>query len=132
MSGEGPLSLARAFFAAGAGGVLATRWPLRDDDAAFVMERFDRALGSGIGAAAALKIARHDAVAAGLPAAAWAGLALLGDGVRPPRRPVALHRGLSTRSTLAAIAAIGLAVAAGLIAVRRRRSNTQPTTAASA
>jgi len=132
MSGEGPLSLARAFFAAGAGGVLATRWPLRDDDAAFVMEHFYRALGSGIGAAAALKIARHEAVDAGLPAAAWAGLALLGDGFRPPLRPVAMRRGLSTRSTIAAATVIGLAVAAGLIAVRRRRANTPSPTAPSA
>ena len=84
LSGEGPLSLARAFFAGGAGAVVATRWPLRDDDAAFMMERFYRALGSGIGAAPALRRARRDAIAAGRPAAAWAGLALLGDGQRPP------------------------------------------------
>ena len=37
LSGEGPLSLARAFFAGGAGAVVATRWPLRDDDAALIM-----------------------------------------------------------------------------------------------
>ena len=131
MSGEGPLSLARAFFAAGAGGVLATRWPLRDDDAAFVMEHFYRALASGIGAAGALKIARHDAIDAGLPAAAWAGLALLGEGVRPPLRPIAVHRAISTRSTIAATTVIGLALAAGLIAVRRRRIKTPPPTTAS-
>jgi CHAT domain-containing protein len=89
LSGEGPLSLARAFFAGGAGAVVATRWPLRDDDAAFVMERFYRALGSGLGAAAALRRARRDAIDAGLPASAWAGLALLGDGLRPPFRPAA-------------------------------------------
>ena len=64
LSGEGPLSLARAFFAAGAGGVVATRWPLRDDDAAFLMERFYAALGDGDHAGAALRRARRDAVAA--------------------------------------------------------------------
>jgi CHAT domain-containing protein len=84
LSGEGPLSLARAFFAAGADAVVATRWPLRDDDAAFVMDRFYRALRSGADAAAALHHARQDAIDRGLPAAAWAGLALLGDGRRPP------------------------------------------------
>ena len=73
----------RAFFAAGARGVVATRWPLRDDDAAFVMDRFYRALASGTGAAAALRRVRHEAIEAGLPAAAWAGLVLLGDGVGP-------------------------------------------------
>jgi CHAT domain-containing protein len=51
LSGEGPLSLARAFFAAGASGVVATRWPLRDDDAAFMMERFYRRGGR--------RVARH-------------------------------------------------------------------------
>ena len=80
------MSLARAFFAAGARGVVATRWPLRDDDAAFMMERFYEALGEGQSVAAALRRARHDAIEAGLPAAAWAGVAALGDG---PQRPVA-------------------------------------------
>jgi CHAT domain-containing protein len=84
LSGEGPSSLARAFFAAGARSVVATRWPLRDDDAAFMMERFYTALGSGRSVAAALRQARRDAMAAGLPAAAWAGIAGLGDGLQQP------------------------------------------------
>ena len=87
LSGEGPLSLARAFFAAGARGVVATRWPLRDDDAAFMMERFYEALGEGQSVAAALRRARHDAIDAGLPAAAWAGVAALGDGLHRPVAP---------------------------------------------
>ncbi len=87
LSGEGPLSLARAFFAGGAGAVVATRWPLRDDDAALIMGRFYEALGAGEGAASALRLARHDAIERGLPAAAWAGLVLLGDGRRPPLVP---------------------------------------------
>ena len=62
LAGEGPLSLARAFFAAGAGAVVATRWPLRDDDAAFVMERFYRALGAGDSVGGALRRARRDAI----------------------------------------------------------------------
>jgi CHAT domain-containing protein len=84
LSGEGPLSLARAFFAGGASGVVATRWPLRDDDAAFVMDRFYRALATGVGAAAALQRARQDAIDGNRPAAVWAGLVLIGDGLRPP------------------------------------------------
>jgi hypothetical protein len=88
LSGEGPLSLARAFFAGGAGGVVASRWPLRDDDAAFVMERFYRALGTGVGAAAALRQARLEAIRGNRPAAVWAGVALLGDGSKPMLRRV--------------------------------------------
>ncbi|MFN7959894.1 MAG: CHAT domain-containing protein [Thermoanaerobaculia bacterium] len=80
LSGEGILSLARAFFEAGAQTVVASRWPLRDDDAAFLFERFYRALGQGGTAAAALTLARREAIEAGLPPAAWAGLVLLGEG----------------------------------------------------
>jgi CHAT domain-containing protein len=84
LQGEGPLSLARAFFAGGAGGVVATRWPLRDDDAAFLMERFYRSLAEGKHVGAALRQARRDAMAEGLPAAAWAGVTSLGDGLQRP------------------------------------------------
>jgi hypothetical protein len=86
VSGEGPLSLARAFFAGGAGSVVATRWPLRDDDAAFLMERFYRALGAGATAGAALRTARLEAIASGQSASAWTGVTLLGDGRRAPIR----------------------------------------------
>jgi hypothetical protein len=115
LSGEGPLSLARAFFAGGASGVVATRWPLRDDDAAFVMDRFYRALATGIGAAAALQRARQDAVTANRPAAVWAGLVLVGDGLRPPfgravSEPV---RGRSATIVLV-MTLLALAVAFGL------------------
>jgi hypothetical protein len=84
VAGEGVLSLARAFFAGGAGTVIATRWPLRDDDAAFVMERFYAALGSGASVGGAMQRARLDSLAAGLPVAAWAGFALLGDASGAP------------------------------------------------
>jgi CHAT domain-containing protein/tetratricopeptide (TPR) repeat protein len=89
LPGEGALSLARAFFAGGAGGVVATRWPLRDDDAAFVMERMYRRLALGDNVGAALRRARRDAMDAGLPAAAWAGIAFLGVGLPDP---VAIRR----------------------------------------
>src|SRR5262249_56370443 len=59
VGGEGPLSLARAFFSGGARAVIATRWPLEDNDAAFVMERWYRALRTGQSAAAALRQARR-------------------------------------------------------------------------
>jgi CHAT domain-containing protein len=118
LSGEGPLSLARAFFAGGAGGVVATRWPLRDDDAAFMMERFYEALASGVGTAAALRRARMDAIAAGLPAAAWAGVALMGDGLPPPLPGAVLP---SAAAAPGAIAASGLAIAIVVIVLTWRR-----------
>jgi CHAT domain-containing protein len=84
VSGEGPLSLARAFFSGGASAVLATRWPLADDDAAFVMERWYRALRTGQSAANALRHARREVREAGRPPEAWAGVVLLGDGQVSP------------------------------------------------
>jgi CHAT domain-containing protein len=118
LSGEGPLSLARAFFAAGAGAVVATRWPLRDDDAAFVMERFYAALRDGNPAGAALSRARRDAVAAGLPAGAWAGVTLLGDGLHQPFQ----SRASSTQWPLIAGVAVAVALAgiAGWRGIRQR------------
>jgi CHAT domain-containing protein len=116
LSGEGPLSLARAFFAGGATGVVATRWPLRDDDAAFVMDRFYRALATGVGAATALQRARQDALSANLPAAIWAGVVLVGDGLRPPFGEARSEPPLRTRdvSILAGLVLVALAVARGL------------------
>ena len=121
LSGEGPLSLARAFFAAGAGAVVATRWPLRDDDAAFVMERFYAGLRDGGHVAAALSRARRDAVAAGLPAGAWAGVTVLGDGFhRPFQAPPS-----TTRWPL--VAGLTVALALALIAgLRRFRVRARP------
>jgi CHAT domain-containing protein len=119
LSGEGPLSLARAFFAGGAGAIVATRWPLRDDDAAFLMATFYEALEAGHGPAGALRLARRDAVAHGLPASAWAGLVLLGDGRR------AVLAGTTSRSIVPASTLVVLALMAiaggGIAAIVRRR-----------
>ena len=84
LSGEGVLSLARAFFEAGAHAVVGSRWPLRDADAAALFDTFYRHLGTGASLAQALKATQADAHAAGRPASAWAGLVLLGNGdLRP-------------------------------------------------
>ena len=94
LSGEGVLSLARAFFSAGATTVIGSRWPIRDDDAAALFESFYRSLGQGATLSDALKRAKADAITARRPAAAWASLVLLGDGEfrpypngRPPAPP---------------------------------------------
>jgi hypothetical protein len=122
LSGEGPLSLARAFFAAGARGVVATRWPLRDDDAAFMMARFYEALADGHSVAAALRRARRDAIDTGLPAAAWAGVAMLGDGLH---RPVARRAAPGARGLWIAAILVVLLVAT-VLWVQRRSTHHQP------
>jgi CHAT domain-containing protein len=80
LRGEGVMSLARAFFQAGAHTVVASLWRLRDDEAADFFDRFYRHLGKGLSVAAALQAAQHGMIADGAPAAAWAGLVVLGDG----------------------------------------------------
>jgi len=80
LRGEGVMSLARAFFQAGAHTVVASLWRLRDDEAADFFDRFYRHLGRGISVAAALRAAQSDMIAEGFPAAAWAGIVVLGDG----------------------------------------------------
>ncbi len=84
VGGEGVLSLARAFFVAGAHAVVGSLWPLRDDDAAAFFDRFYRHLGDGESATAALSAAQRERIAEGAPAAAWAGLVLLGNGDLTP------------------------------------------------
>ncbi len=80
LRGEGVMSLARAFFQAGAHTVVASLWRLRDDEAADFFDRFYRHLGKGRSVAAALQAAQRDMIQEGAPAAAWAGLVVLGDG----------------------------------------------------
>jgi tetratricopeptide (TPR) repeat protein len=80
LSGEGVLSLARAFFEAGANAVIGSRWPIRDDDAASLFDAFYQRLGEGASLSEALRHAKAQAIAANRPAAAWASLVLLGDG----------------------------------------------------
>jgi CHAT domain-containing protein len=80
LRGEGVMSLARAFFQAGAHTVVASLWRLRDDEAADFFARFYKHLGHGRSVAAAAQAARKDLIASGVPAAAWAGIVVLGDG----------------------------------------------------
>jgi CHAT domain-containing protein len=80
LRGEGVQGLARGFLQAGARGVVGNLWPLRDDDAELLVRELGRGLARGRSLAAALAEARAARVEAGAPAAAWAGLVLLGDG----------------------------------------------------
>ncbi len=84
LNGEGVQSLARAFFQAGAHAVVASRWPLRDDQAAVLFDDFYRALGSGESLARSLRIATKSAVESGLPVSAWSALSAYGNGSLAP------------------------------------------------
>lgn len=82
--GEGVQSLARAFFRAGARAVVASLWRLEDDDAAAFFDLFYRALADGDSVAGAAAQARRELWRDGAPAAAWAGVVVLGDGGMVP------------------------------------------------
>lgn len=89
LQGEGPMSLARAFFQAGSRSVVAALWPLRDDDTRALADRFYRHLAAGEAVDRALAEAQREMIAEGYPAAAWAGLVALGDGAWQPFEPTA-------------------------------------------
>jgi CHAT domain-containing protein len=75
--GEGPLSLARPFLAAGARAVVATMWDIDDAASAAVFIALHRALASGATAARALQAAQRAAIHAEEPGsgiAGWAGV----------------------------------------------------------
>jgi len=82
--GEGVQSLARAFFRAGARTVVASLWRLEDDEAAAFFDLFYRALADGESVAGAVARARRALRRDGAPAAAWAGVVVLGDGGMVP------------------------------------------------
>lgn len=121
LQGEGVMSLARAFFQAGASAVIGTLWRLRDDEGAALFEAFYRHVGEGLSIGAALAAAQRDRIRAGAPASAWAGVVALGDAELVP-----VPGGRSNRSSrlwvLAPIAALAGAVAAFLLMRLRRRS----------
>ena len=91
IDGEGVMGLAHALFEAGAHGVIGGLWPLRDDEALALFERFYIHLDSGENVATALAAAQRELAAGGAVPAAWAGVVLLGDGGVVPfpggRRP---------------------------------------------
>lgn len=91
--GEGVLGLARSFLVSGAGAVVGSLWPLRDDESAALFDHFYRELGAGRSVGEALAAAQRERRREGAPSAAWAGIVLIGDGdsVPYPRRTQPLH-----------------------------------------
>jgi len=116
LRGEGVMGMARAFFQAGAHTVVASLWPLRDDDGAALFDRFYIHLAQGKSVAAALRAAQRDRIEAGAPAYAWAGLIALGDGGLIPvpggRKGLDLPPWVSIAAAAAVLLAVGLAVMA--------------------
>jgi len=122
LRGEGVMGMARAFFQAGAHTVVASLWPVRDDDGAALFDRFYTHLAQGKSVAAALRAAQCDRIEAGAPAYAWAGLLVLGDGGLIPlpggRKGLDLPPWVTIVAAGAALLGVGLAV----IVWRRRAS----------
>jgi CHAT domain-containing protein len=123
LSGEGVLSLARAFFEGGAQAIVGTQWPIHDEDAAAIFDTFYRMLGNGASLSQALRQAKIEAMAAGRPAAAWAGIVVLGNGaVRPfpEPRPQQQSRAVPYAAT------IGLGIVLAFAYIARRAARGQP------
>ncbi len=80
LRGEGVLSLARAFFEAGAESVVASLWRLDDRRATEFFDDFYRHLGEGISVGQALARTQSAWSRRGKPASTWAGLVVLGNG----------------------------------------------------
>ena len=120
-SGEGVLGLSRAFFRAGARTVVATLWPVRDDEAARAVSAIARGLGRGRSVDDALHDAQRAFLIAGAPAVEWAAWNALGDTrLVPIAAPTVREEGVSWWPwILASIAAA--AVAAWTARPRRMR-----------
>jgi CHAT domain-containing protein len=116
--GEGVLSLARAFFEAGAHAVVAGLWPLRDDEAAWLVEQFYVNLANGARVSEALHLAQEAARRDGRPSAAWAGFVVLGDGATRPR-PEGAERGPDLRVVPLLVALTGVVAAIAMLILLR-------------
>ena len=118
--GEGPLSLARAFQQAGARAVVASRWPLRDDEAEQVVRLLYRHLVAGASLGSAMRELRAEA-AADLPAAAWGAFVLMGEPEFAPLAGVRITR-FDWRALLLAVLALGAVTIVVVRAMRRPRA----------
>lgn len=90
IAGEGILSLARAFQLAGASAVVASLWPIRDNQAADFFEAFYRYLGAGNSITRALSLSQSELRDLGYPPQAYEGYIVVGDGqtrFTPQTRP---------------------------------------------
>ena len=120
VAGQGLDGLSWAFQRAGASAIVATLWPVRDDEAQVLMTSFYGALARGEAVGSALAMAQREAIHSGLPAEAWAGFVLLGD---PSARPLPQPSSPQTSTSWPWLGALGvLLLGSGLVGVRRRKS----------
>ena len=113
--GEGVMSLARAFFSAGASAVVGTLDRARDDEASVFFTSLYRALGRGASIGEAVAAAKREGIRRGAPPAAWADVVLLGDAEARPRAR-------ELRGTLPLVLTGIVLVFAGLVVGRWRRT----------
>ncbi|MBI2837356.1 MAG: CHAT domain-containing protein [Acidobacteria bacterium] len=118
LRGEGVMGIARAFLQAGARTVVGSLWPLRDAEASGLSEGFCEHLAMGHDVAASLAAAQRDRMSAGAPAAAWAGLVVIGDGSAVPVSGVSGAR--SARPSIVMLVTI-FAVIAAIATLARAR-----------
>lgn len=114
--GEGVMSLARAFFSAGAVTVVGTLNRARDDEAAAFFSELYRGLGRGDSMGEAVADAKRRLIARGAPPAAWANVVLLGDSLTRPTASESPDLGV-----LLTTAAVAAAAGTGAGFWRRRR-----------
>ncbi|MEM8930785.1 MAG: CHAT domain-containing protein [Acidobacteriota bacterium] len=120
LHGVGAMSLARAFFQAGARTVVASLWPLPDDRAAAAFDRAYQRMAAGDDVATAIHAVQREQVDAGRPARDWAGLVVFGDGDLVPFPPRATSSS-SVPLPRWLIAVVGLAVLVLIVLGARSR-----------
>jgi hypothetical protein len=125
LRGEGVLGLSRALFQADAHAVVGGLWPLRDAETAGLMDGFYRRLGEGRPISWALAEAKRERIREGAPAAAWAGVVVVGAGGNTAWPPGLDRAGRPGVGTMALLAATLLLLAGGvLFGVQRARRRT--------
>jgi hypothetical protein len=120
VGGEGIMGLAHGFFHAGAHAVIGGLWPVKDREAADLVAALYRHLGRGERVGTALALARRERIRAGDPAAAWAGLTLIGDADMSP-----INEPIASRSLFfLALAALLTVIASAIVLIGRRSART--------
>jgi CHAT domain-containing protein len=127
VGGEGPLSLARAFFQAGSSSVVGSVLAVRDGDSAGLMEDVYRGLAGGLSISRSVQEARARLIRSHAVTAAWAGPAVFGDGDVVPFP--ANGSGRSFPVAWIGMAVLGAACCWALL-VRRGRTRHRPASAA--
>ena len=120
LQGENALGLVRAFFHGGARAVVASPWPLVDEEARALIDELSDRLRRGQTLGRALSGAKEARRRAGDPAMAWAGLQLYGEGDLVLGAPED-RRGRIAVATAAAILVLLALFAAGRWASRTPR-----------